>query len=153
MTAKVRWGLIAGLVGLFINTLASLVFPFCGPIASFGIGIIAGFFVSQQEPATTKGEGAQDGAITGLIAGAFILLGQIIGAATNLAIAQTEQYGLIFGPLPDLSSPEGQAIYWLIGIGVGLCFGLVDMFACVLGSALVGYFRTQNIAAQLEDNA
>jgi hypothetical protein len=151
MTAKVRWGLIAGLVGLFINTLASLVFAFCGPIVSFGIGIIAGFFVSQQEPATTKGEGAQDGAITGLIAGAFILLGQIIGAATNLAIAQTEQYGLIFGPLPDLSSPEGQAIYWLIGIGVGLCFGLVDMFACVLGGVIIGYIRTPVATNSLQE--
>ncbi len=153
MTAKVRWGLIAGLVGLFVNTFVSLVFAFCGPIVSFGIGIIAGFIVSQQEPAATKGEGAQDGAITGLIAGVFILLGQVIGAATNLAIAQMDQSGLIFGPLPDLSSPEGQAIYWLIGIGVGLCFGLVDMFACVLGSALAGYFRTQSVAAHLEENA
>lgn len=142
MTAKVRWGVIIGIVGLFVNTIASLIFAFCGPIVSFGIGLVAGFIVSQNEPAPTRGEGAQQGALTGLIAGAFILLGQIIGAIGNLVFAQMVEYEPIFGTLPDLSSPEGQAFYWLIGIGVGVCFGLVDTLACVLGGALIGYART-----------
>lgn len=142
MTVKIRWGLIVGVVGLVVNTLASLIFAFCGPIISFGIGIIAGFIVTQREPANSKGEGAQGGAITGLIAGAFILLGQMIGAIGNLVFAQMVEYEPIFGTLPDLGSPEGQAFYWVIGIGVGLCFGLIDALACVLGGALIGYIRT-----------
>lgn len=142
MTAKVRWGLILGIVGLFVNTLASLIFAFCGPIVSFGVGLVAGFIVSQNEPAPTRGEGAQQGALSGLIAGGFILLGQIIGAIGNLAFAQMVEYESLFGTLPDLSSPEGQTFYWLIGIGVGVCFGLVDTLACVLGGALIGYVRT-----------
>jgi hypothetical protein len=151
MTARIRWGLIAGVVGLFVNTLASLVFAFCGPIVSFGIGIVAGLIVTQREPATSKGEGAQGGAITGLIAGAFILLGQIIGAIGNLVFAQMVEYESIFGTLPDLSSPEGQTLYWVIGIGVGLCFGLVDTLACVLGGALIGYIRTPAPADQHQE--
>jgi hypothetical protein len=142
MTAKVRWGVIIGIVGFFVNTIASLIFAFCGPIVSLGIGLIAGFIVSHKEPARTRGEGAQQGALTGLIAGAFILLGQIIGAIGNLVFAQMVEYEPIFGTLPELSSPEGQAFYWLIGIGVGVCFGLVDTLACVLGGALIGYART-----------
>lgn len=152
MTARIRWGLIAGVVGLFVNTIASLVFAFCGPIVSFGIGIVAGFIVTQREPATSKGEGAQGGAITGLIAGAFILLGQIIGAIGNLVFAQMVEYESIFGTLPDLSSPEGQTLYWVIGIGVGLCFGLVDTLACVLGGALIGYIRTPDASPPLQGN-
>jgi hypothetical protein len=152
MTARIRWGLIAGVVGLFVSTLASLVFAFCGPIVSFGIGSIAGFIVTKQEPATSKGEGAQDGAITGLIAGSIILLGNLVGAISNLAYAQTGKYESIFGPLPDLSSAEGQTNYWLIGIGVGLIFGLIDALACVLGGALIGYIRSPDVSPPLQEN-
>lgn len=151
MSAKVRWGVIIGIVGFFANTLASLIFAFCGPIVSFAIGLAAGFIVSQQDPAPTRGEGAQKGAVTGLIAGGFILLGQIIGAIGNLVFAQMVEYEPIFGTLPDLSSPEGQAFYWLIGIGVGVCFGLVDTLACVLGGALVGYARSPAFPASAEE--
>ena len=152
MTAQKRWGLITGIIGLIVNTLASLTFAFCGPIVAFGIGIIAGAVVTRKEPASSKGEGTQQGAITGIIAGALIFLGRIVGSINNLVYAQMPQYESIFGTLPDLSSREGQTYYWLVGIGVGVLLGLVDALACVLGSAMISYIRTPTASKTQEDD-
>lgn len=32
MTARTRWGLISGVLGLFANVVASFIFGFCGPV-------------------------------------------------------------------------------------------------------------------------
>lgn len=143
MTARVRWGMIVGIVGMFVNTFASLVVALSGPILSFLFGIIAGFVVSRKEPATSKGKGAQQGAATGLIAGGLIFLGQLIGAVANLIYAQMPEYESLFGPFPTLTTPQGQTTYWLIGIGIGVLFGLIDTLACVLGGSIIGHLLTK----------
>lgn len=143
MTARVRWGMIVGIVGMFVNTFASLVVALSGPILSFIFGIIAGLVVTRKEPASSKGKGAQQGAITGLIAGGLIFLGQVIGAVANLIYAQMPAYESLFGPVPELTTPQGQTSYWVIGIGVGLIFGLIDTLACVLGGSIIGRLLTK----------
>jgi len=142
MNARIRWGLISGVIGFFANIVASLIFGFCGPVIGFGVGVLGGFLLTQQESSSNKRDGAIQGAITGSVAGVFLFLGQIIAAAGSLAFTQLVDVDLVIGTLPDPTDPGQLVLFWISGLSVGACIGIMDVVASVAGGALIGYIRT-----------
>ena len=141
MSAKVRWGLIAGIVGLVINVCVATVFGLCGPLVSLLAGAAAGFMTVRAEAIPEKNEGAREGAISGAIAGALVLIGQLIGGAASLSIIQSSGTQSVFGiPLP--SGGTNQAAYYISGMVVAVCFGLVGILLSAGAGAGAGYLAS-----------
>ena len=143
MTPRIKFGLIAGIIGLVINTCVSAALGICGPFTALLAGATAGFFAAQQEKATTRGDGARLGAISGSIAGALVLIGQLIGVLGVLILVQISDIAPIFGEIPSPSADIAQqAVYYISGLGTGVCFGLVGVIVAALAGAGAGYLGT-----------
>jgi len=105
-------------------------------------GVLGGFLLTQQESSSNKRDGAIQGAITGSVAGVFLFLGQIIAAAGSLAFTQLVDVDLVIGALPDPTDPGQLVLFWISGLSVGACIGIMDVVASAAGGALIGYIRT-----------
>ena len=145
MQPRTRIGLIVGVIGLVLNICVAGFLGFCGPFLSLVAGGIAGFFATQQEKPFTKNEGARVGATAGGIAGALIILGQILGGLGALVYMQSSGAQLPFGQLPDPSSdPAMQIGYYAGGIGTAVCFGLIGALLAAGAGAAAGYLATSD---------
>ncbi len=143
MTPRVKFGLIVGLIGLVLNVCISGLVGLCGPFAALLAGAVAGFLAAQQEKAMDKGNGARLGAAAGGIAGALVLIGQLLGVLGSLAFTQFSGAPPLFGSVPSPSADAPQQIaYYASGLGVGLCFGIVGLIAATLAGAAAGYVGT-----------
>lgn len=144
MKPRVKMGLAVGAVGLALNVCVAALMGICGPAVSLAAGAVAGYLAVQQEKPTIKGEGAKIGAIAGVIAGALVIVGQIIGGVGALAFLQYSGMQFNFGTVPQPSSdPSFQAIYYLSGMGTAFCFGLVGALLAAGAGAGTGYAVTQ----------
>lgn len=144
MKPRVKMGLAVGAVGLALNVCVAAFVGICGPVISLIAGAVAGYFAVQQEKPAAKGEGAKIGAIAGGIAGALVIIGQLIGGVGALAFIQYSGVQLGFGTVPQPSSdPSFQAIYYLTGMGTAFCFGLVGALLAAGAGAGTGYVATQ----------
>src|SRR6266498_3714898 len=123
MQARIRIGLIVGVIGLVLNICVSGFIGFCGPLVSLIAGGLAGFFAAQQEKPATKKEGARAGVTAGGIAGGLIILGQVLGGVGALALMQSKGMQLPFGQLPSAGDPTAQVTFYAAGVGTALCFG------------------------------
>jgi hypothetical protein len=140
MQPRIKVGLIVGAVGLVLNICVSAAIGLCGPAVSLVGGAIAGFLAARQEQPATQGEGAKIGAISAAIAGALILIGQVIAAVGALALIQFSGMQMPFGQVPSASAdPATQAIFYLSGLGTGVCFGLIGVVLAALAGAGTGY--------------
>lgn len=135
MSQKVKFGLIIGVVALILTVFASIICGLFGPFLAVLGGALAAFLAIRQT-ATSKQEAAQDGAIAGLVVGAMMTVGQLIAAAINIIITRNTNTQPIIGTLPG---PDQQYLYWIMGPAVGLCFGIADVIAAMLGGAGAGY--------------
>jgi hypothetical protein len=145
MQPRTRIGLIVGVIGLILNICVAGFLGFCGPFLSLVAGGIAGFFATQQEKPFTKNEGARVGATAGGIAGALIILGQILGGLGALFYMQSSGAQLPFGQLPDPSSdPAMQIGYYGGGIATAVCFGLIGALLAAGAGAGAGYLATSD---------
>ena len=145
MQPRVRLGLIVGAIGLVLNICVAGFVGFCGPFFSLLAGAVAGFLTAQQEKQPTKGDGARAGATAGGIAGGLIILGQVIGGLGSLAFYQYSGTQLPFGAAPSASAPASEMlIYYLTGIGTGLCFGAVGALLAAGAGAGTGYLATSD---------
>jgi hypothetical protein len=145
MQPRTRIGLIVGVIGLVLNICVAGFVGFCGPFLSLIAGGIAGFLATQQEKPSTKNEGARAGATAGGIAGAMIILGQILGGMGALAYMQASGAPTIFGQLPDLSSdPATQIGFYAGGLGTALCFGVIGALLAAGAGAGAGYLATSD---------
>lgn len=143
MKARFKLGLIVGLIGLVLNVCVASAFGFCGPAVSLIAGAVAGYFTARQEKLSTKGAGAQAGAISGLVAGVLIILGQVIGAVGALAFMQASGTKIAFGTIPPPSADiTTQLTYYLSGMGTGICFGVIGAVLSALAGAGTGYLGT-----------
>ena len=143
MRPRIKYGLIAGGVGLVINAVVAMAVGICGPFVALLVGAAAGFFTAQQEKPLSKGEGAKAGLISGAVAGGLVLAGQILGAIGALLLLQASGAQTLFGSAPSTSSDEpSQMIYYLSGVGVAMCFGLFGVLMSALSAAGVGYIAT-----------
>lgn len=143
MKSHIKIGLIVGIIGLFLNILVSLAIGICGPFTALIAGAVAGFITGRQEKGISKGDGARLGAISGGIVGALVLVGQMIGGFLTLSLFQVGEVPLPFGAVPPTSADSSlQLIYYLSGLGVSLCFGLVGLALSALAGAGTGYLST-----------
>ncbi|MDX1522894.1 MAG: hypothetical protein R3264_14800 [Anaerolineae bacterium] len=140
MTPRVKFGLIAGGIGLVLSTCVSAAVGVCGPIISILVGAGAGYFTAQAENAPTRQDGAKFGAISGAIAGTLSLVGQLIGGLIALVFVQASGTQTFFGELPG--DAAGQVGYWVGGLGFGLCLGIGGIILGGVAGAAAGYFGT-----------
>jgi hypothetical protein len=143
MQARTRIGLIVGVIGLVLNICVAGFFGFCGPVVSLIAGGIAGLLAVRQERPLMKNEGARVGATAGGMAGALIILGQILGGIGAMAYMQASGAPTILGPLPDLTSdPATQIGFYAGGLATALCFGIVGALLAAGAGAGAGYLAT-----------
>jgi hypothetical protein len=142
MQPRTRIGLILGVIGLVLNICVAGFLGFCGPVVSLIAGGVAGFFATQQEKPLTKNEGARVGATAGGIAGALIILGQLIGGIGSLAYMQSSGAQTPFGPIPDLSDPATAIGFYGGGMVTALCFGIIGALLAAGAGAGAGYLAT-----------
>ena len=145
MKPRIRMGLIVGVIGLVLNICVSGFIGLCGPIFALLAGGAAGFFAAQQERLPTKGDGARAGATSGGIAGALIILGQIIGGMGALLFLQTSGVPTVLGSAPSVSGdPTTQIAYYASGLGTAVCFGVIGALLAAGAGAGAGYLATQD---------
>lgn len=143
MQPRTRIGLIVGVIGLVLNICVAGFIGFCGPFLSLVAGGIAGFFATQQEKPLMKRDGARVGATAGGIAGALIILGQIIGGIGALVYMQTSGVQTPIGQIPDLAGdPATQIGFYAGGMGTALCFGVIGALLAAGAGAGAGYLAT-----------
>jgi hypothetical protein len=143
MQPKIKVGLVVGIIGLALNVCVAGAFGICGPFVSLIGGAVAGFFAGQQEKPASKSEGAKTGAIAGVITGALILVGQVLGTLGALAIVQYSGIKLAFGAAPSTSADLWQQVlYYVTGAGTGTCFGIIGIVLAALAGAGVSYLST-----------
>jgi hypothetical protein len=143
MQPRTRIGLIVGVIGLAFNVCVAGLVGFCGPVLSLMAGGLAGFLAARQEQLPTKNEGARAGAMAGGIAGALIILGQIVGGGLSLFFMQYLGLPSILGQVPASSGdPISRISFYLGGIGSSLCIGLVGVLLAAGAGALAGYLGT-----------
>jgi hypothetical protein len=140
MNPQTKFGLIIGLIGLLINTFVAAALGICGPAVALIVGAAAGFLAANEKKAAMKSESAKIGATSGLIAGGLVFIGQVVGAILALVLLQSTGLPTIFGVAPSLSEEVSfQLAYYISGVGLGMCFGAVDLVASALGGAGAGY--------------
>lgn len=144
MQPRTRIGLIVGAIGLVLNICVAGFIGVCGPFFSLVAGGVAGFFAAQQEKPFTKKEGARAGATAGGIAGALIIIGQIIGGIGALAYMQSSGTPTPFGQLPDLGDPATSIGFYAGGIGTALCFGIIGALLAAGAGAAAAYLTTSD---------
>lgn len=105
---------------------------------------IAGFLATQQEKPLTKNEGARVGATAGGIAGALIILGQILGGVGALAYMQYSGAPTPFGPIPDLGDPSTAIGFYAGGVETAVCFGIIGALLAAGAGAGAGYLATSD---------
>jgi len=142
-------GLIVGAVALVLNSCVSLLFGFCGSMPmALVIGGVAGFLAAHQEKPATRMDGVQAGAVAGGIAGAFNMVGQVIGRLAQLLIAPElfRALGMDYpsGQLPNPGNAAQVSMYWISDLGVGVCFGLVGIVLAASAGAAIAYFVTSS---------
>lgn len=146
MQPRIKIGLIVGGVGLLLNICVSAAVGICGPFAALAAGAIAGFLTANQEKLPAKNDGARAGAISGLVAGALMLVGQIIGGIGALYYFQATGTPSLFGAAPgQLAGGVEQTAYFVGGLAVGSCFGLAGIGMAALAGALTGYLATPQV--------
>jgi hypothetical protein len=142
MQPRIKMGLVVGVIGLALNVCVAGFIGFCGPFVSLLAGGLAGFLAAQQEKLATKSEGAKAGAISGGLAGALIIIGQVLGGIAALAFMQSNGTQLPFGTIPDVSDTAGMVGFYAGGIGTGLCFGIIGALLAAGAGAGAGYMAT-----------
>ncbi len=142
MSARVKFGLIAGGIGLVLTACFSVVMGCCGPLVALAAGAAAGYFAVKGEPATSQSEGGKSGAVAGAIAGALTLVGQILGGFVALMVTPSlmKEFGnYSYGPLTN------QGSYWFGGTAAALCFGLLGTALAAAAGFAAGYFSSKNL--------
>jgi hypothetical protein len=139
MSASVRVGLIAGVIGLVLTACVGALFGLCGPVVSLLAGAAAGYFAAKQSTPATQSEGGKIGATAGAIAGALCVVGQLIGGISALTILPPlmESMGNY-----QYSAVSGESLYWISGALTALCFGIVGAGLAAGAGFGTGYIST-----------
>ena len=139
MSARIRIGLIAGVISLVLTVCVATAVGICGPAVSLIAGAVAAYFVVKQEMPASQSEGGKAGAIAGAIAGAGGVIGQIIGGIVTLTVLPglMESMGNY-----SYSGANNSAAYWAGGAVTALCFGFVGVVLAAIAGFAVGYFTS-----------
>jgi hypothetical protein len=145
MSPRVKYALIVGSIGSLINLFVSVAFGLCGPGIALLVGGIAGFLAAQAQEPRSKGDGGRAGAVAGAIGGGIMLVAQVLASLIALMLTQFSGLQPFGGGVPARSDPLSlHLIYYLSGLGVGLCFGVADVIAAALAGTVAGYLNSSN---------
>lgn len=123
-------GLIAGGAAfLFSFGAAITISPLCVPCLALGFGLLGGYLAGVFDKPAEQNPSIKAGALAGLLGGAGMLLGQILGAVIN---------GLSVGPegtariLAQMGLPAGgpaqiAEYYWIVLALSTACLGIFDL--------------------------
>jgi hypothetical protein len=151
MQPRIKYGLIVGGITLLLNICVSTAFGFCGPFIALLAGGAAGFLTVREAEPTTRNDGAREGAVSGGIAGAMILIGQMIASIAALTLQRSSGIQPIIGTLPGIDASGSElALFYSSGIVIGFCFGLIGIGLAALGGAGGGYLGTTNTTKVVE---
>lgn len=140
MRPRIKLGLIIGAVGLVINVCVSAAMGICGPFLALIVGALSGFLTARQEKLPIKSDSAKAGAISGLIAGGLVLIGQLLGGIGALILVQMSGTPTIFGmKVPEMTGGPETFGYIFGGLATGVCFGLVGVALSAGAGALAAY--------------
>jgi len=133
MKPKIKVGLLIEVIGLVLKISAVVIFCFgmlTGPDISLIAGAAAGFLAVKQENPISKLAGSRDGAISAAIAGAVILIGQVISALAMLLV--------------DLEKINSGLAFMLVMIGTSALAGMFGIGLVALIGAATDYLNTSN---------
>ncbi len=127
MQPRVKVGLLVGVIGLVVNVCMGGSISSSSLVVSLFAGALASYFVARQERPATKGAGAQAGAISGIIAGALIIIGEVIIAIGVLQFIQYAGISTAYGTIPPSSADAiSQIIFYASGgVGIRTCAGAI----------------------------
>jgi len=112
-----RSALIAGGIGLFFSFGAAAgISPICVPCLTVVFGLLAGYLAGTFDKPTDQNRSVRAGALSGLLGGVGMLLGQAIGAILNSVLIGPEgtarmlaQMGLFAGGPAQIAQ-----LYWIV---------------------------------------
>lgn len=125
MTPKVRYGLLVGGIGLFVNLVISAAVGLCGPFVTLLAGALAGWLTARALALPVRSQLASQGAQAGAITGALMIIGQLLGGVVALLILQGLNVTPAFGRMP--ANQIEQVSFWAAGLGAVLCFGVLGL--------------------------
>ena len=150
MKPFLKYGLIVGAISLIVIIPLSVIMGICGPVVSVIGGAVAGFLTAHYGNISVKNTGAKQGALAGLVAGAFTFVGQIVGGILALILIQATEASVLIGEAPTFNSPASeQMLFFVGGIGAGSCFGLIGLGVAAGFGALAGYFGTKEMESNV----
>jgi hypothetical protein len=137
MRSHIRAGLTSGAVAFLPTLCASFAAGICGPVVILASGAAAGFLTGRgTKIGIPRQEGARLGGISGAIAGAIAAAGQFMGVAGALLYFQITGSPTPLGTQsPVAGDPATQTGFYLGGLAVGLCFGLVGVVLAAMAGA------------------
>lgn len=135
----VKSGLILGAVGLLFGIGAALLTPLCVPCLAIFLGIAAGYLAGVFDKPNENGKAVKKGALSGLIASAGVILGQIIGAVINNSVVGAEGAAEILEQFGYNYGAEYENIYAISQVLGTVCFSFLDIVFMVLLGMLGGF--------------
>ena len=145
MAARIKVGLIAGVISLAFTACLSSLFGICGPVVSLIAGALAGYFAAKQETPVSKSEGGKIGAISGAITGGMGFIGQFVGSILALTILPPLMASMGNNSFNAISS---EPTYWISGFGTAFCIGLGGVLFSALAGFGTGYISTMDKPAE-----
>ena len=140
MSRPIKIGLFVGGIGMVINACVATLLGLCGPVVALIAGGIAGYLVGSK--VVGQSQATKDGALSGLVAGGLLLVGQFLGGVVALLLVQHMPVESSWLQVPQAGSSDS-TFYYLGGLGAGVCFGIIDLALATLGGALAGRFSAQ----------
>lgn len=135
-------GLICGAVGLLVTTCISAAIGLCGPLGAIGAGGVAGFLAVRGEIFGQRSEATRQGAYAGAIAGGLAFFGQLIGGVLALLFILNIGAQPLFGQLPEEGDSAAQLGFWIGGLALGLCLGVIGLIMAAGSGALAAYLAS-----------
>jgi hypothetical protein len=154
MKPYVKFGLIVGAIGFVVIIPISGFMGICGPFTTMIAGAVAGFLSAYVGEAPTRRDGAQSGAIAGAVSGGVTLMGQLIGGVLALAFIQTTGTPVFVGRVPGPSAPFHElTLYYAVGIGTALCFGIVGIVVAAIAGAIAGALGARELPRHVDSES
>jgi hypothetical protein len=142
MTIRIKLSILVGITGLLLAIPITWMCGACGVLAAPLAGGIAGFLCVRRENIRSSLERAQRGFIPGIIAGALVFLGQLLGEFIKLVsyefltrvapIALSYAFDRNVPPIEPISEPYSGVLF------ISTCYGILDLLISLLAGAIGG---------------
>jgi len=144
MRPEVKYGLILGIASFFITFIMASIAGVCGPFGSIAAGAVAGYLAAK-EAQPNKTRSTKIGGSAGGLAGVFGTVGQLIATIVTLSLLPSMlDDSTPLGAIVTESAAATPALFWISGMGTGLCFGIVGVLFAAGAGAGIAYMTSDN---------